>query len=65
MLGDDHAVRRLRFLDVVLESLADTKAETLAEELDARFALMTLELAELLPALVEAFGGEAGYGEQP
>ena len=59
VLGDDHAVRRLRFLDVVQESLADTKAETLAEELDARFALMTLELAAFLPALVAAFGGEA------
>lgn len=59
VLGDDHAVRRLRFLDVVQESLADTKAETLAEELDARFALMTLELAAFLPALVGAFGGEA------
>ena len=59
VLGDDHAVRRLRFLDVVQESLADTKAETVAEEIDARFALMTLELAAFLPALVEAFGGEA------
>lgn len=59
VLGDDYAVRRLRFLDVVQEQLADTNAETVAEEIDARFALMTLELAAFLPALVEAFGGEA------
>lgn len=59
VLGDDHAVRRLRFLDVVQEQLADLNAETVAEELDARFALMTLELAAFLPALVTAFGGEA------
>ncbi len=58
VLGDDHAVRRLRFLDVVQEQLADLNAETVAEELDARFALMTLELAAFLPALVSAFGGE-------
>lgn len=59
VLGDDLAVRRLRFLDVVQEQLEDTRAESLAEELDARFALMTGELARFLPALVEAFGGEA------
>ena len=62
MLGDDHAVRRLRFLDVVLESLADTKAETIAEEMDARFALMTLELSAFLPEMVNVFGGVEDYG---
>lgn len=58
-LADDLCVRRLRFLDLVQEQLDDVAAETAAEEMDARFALMTHEFAEFIPALLAAFGGEA------
>lgn len=62
VLCEDCTVRRLRFSDVVLESLADTKTETIAEEMDARFALMTLELSAFLPEMVNVFGGVEDYG---
>ena len=64
VLGDDHAVRRMRFVDDALEILDDNKAETIAQEIDARFVFMALELAEFLPALVEAFGGELSMTTQ-
>ena len=58
MLDADLGLRRLRFGDVVREQAGDRDAETEAEQLDADFALMALELRALLPRLLEWFGGE-------
>lgn len=55
VLGEDLIVRKLKFLDVVLDELADS-AEDAYAELDATFALLTLELARLLAKLEEWFG---------
>jgi recombination associated protein RdgC len=55
VLGEDLVVRKLRFLDVVLDELADSPQDS-AAELDARFALLTLELERLLGKLEEWFG---------
>jgi len=56
VLTDKAELKRLDFLDIVREALGN---EDDAEALfDAEFALMTGELARLLPALVEALGGE-------
>jgi recombination associated protein RdgC len=56
ILTDKLELKRLDFLDTVREELGN---EDDAEALfDAEFALMTGELARLLPALVEALGGE-------
>ncbi|MCL2644725.1 MAG: recombination-associated protein RdgC [Betaproteobacteria bacterium] len=56
VLTDKLELKRLDFLDVVREGLAD---EDDAEALfDAEFAMMTGELAHLLPALIEVLGGE-------
>jgi recombination associated protein RdgC len=50
-------IKRLNFLDVVKEQIDDK--ETDAQALfDAGFALMTGELRRLLPAVVDALGGE-------
>lgn len=57
-LNEDLSVRRLRFLDVVQEQLADINAETAEQILDAEFALMIGELGVLLPRLMQVFGGE-------
>lgn len=53
-------VKRLRFLDLAREEAAGTETETLEERMDADFAIMAGELAELLPALAGMFGGWAG-----
>lgn len=56
VLGEDLVLRKLRFFDVVTEELGDSPAESAAAELDARFALMSLELERLLGKLEEWFG---------
>jgi recombination associated protein RdgC len=56
VLGEDLVLRKLRFFDVVTDELADTQSESAAAEIDARFALMTLELERLLGKLEEWFG---------
>ena len=47
VLGEDLIVRKLRFLDVVMDELGDSQQDASAE-LDASFALMSLELDRLL-----------------
>ena len=59
VLDETLVVRRLQFLDVVRESLRDSAADSPEAVFDAEFALMTGELALLLPRLLELFGGEA------
>lgn len=55
---DEHlGLKRLRFLDVVQEEAASANAESEAERFDSDFAIMTLEVARLLPRLMDAFGG--------
>jgi recombination associated protein RdgC len=55
VLGEDLVVHKLKFLDVVTEELGDSQDDAMAE-LDAGFALMSLELAQLLAKLDECFG---------
>lgn len=56
VLGEDLSARKLRFLDAALDELGNTETDTAAAELDARFALMTLELSRLLERLDGVFG---------
>ncbi len=58
ILDEELAVKRLRILDVIEDQIADINAETDAEHFDADFSIMTLELANFLPKLLELFGGE-------
>ncbi|HET6430678.1 recombination-associated protein RdgC [Dyella sp.] len=55
VLGEDLIVRKLKFLDVVLDEMGDSHADAAAEA-DASFALLTLELERLLAKLEEWFG---------
>ncbi|WP_031434503.1 recombination-associated protein RdgC [Methylomarinum vadi] len=58
-LLDEHlAVKRLKFLDLIQDQVADIDAGTDVERFDADFSIMTMELANFLPRLVELFGGE-------
>ena len=56
VLGEDLVIRKLRFLDQVLDELGETQTDSAAAELDARMALMTLEVERLLAKLDEWFG---------
>lgn len=59
VLDEALVMRRLQFLDVVRESLGDMATPSPEAVFDAEFALMTGELALLLPRLLELFGGGA------
>ncbi|HPG93429.1 MAG: recombination-associated protein RdgC [Dokdonella sp.] len=56
VLGEDLTVRKFHFLDVVLDEIGEEASESARTELDARFALMTLETRRLLEKLDEWFG---------
>lgn len=58
ILDEDLAVKRLRFLDLIQEQVMDIDVETDAERFDVDFSIMTLELSNFLPRLLELFGGE-------
>lgn len=55
VLGEDLVLRKLKFLDAVLDELGDSQQDAHAE-MDARMALLTLELERLLSKLEEWFG---------
>ncbi len=58
VIEDDLAIKRLRFGDDIKDKAADSHAETAAEEFDAEFAIMTLELQHFIEALEKTFGFE-------
>ena len=58
VLNENLSVKRLRFLDLIQEQVADTNAETEIEHFDVDFSIMTAEFANFLPRLLELFGGE-------
>lgn len=58
MLSDDLAIRRVRFLDVLEDSLKDADPQTHAEKLDIEFSLMTGEVTRLLADLMRCFRAE-------
>lgn len=58
IIADDLSIKRLSFEDVVLDELDHVDGADELANFDAEFALMTLELEQLIPALIEVFGGE-------
>lgn len=58
VLTDKLEIKRLDFLDIVKEQVDESGAEDAQALFDASFALMTGELVRLLPAVIEALGGE-------
>lgn len=59
ILDESLVIRRLQFLDVVREALHEDDTPSAAALFDAEFALMTGELAQLIPEILELFGGGA------
>ncbi|MCW8943492.1 MAG: recombination-associated protein RdgC [Sedimenticola sp.] len=59
VLSDDFSIKRLKFLDLILEEAANSEAEDAATRFDVDFSLMSLELERFITQLVEVFGGLA------
>lgn len=58
ILDENLSIKRLRFLDMIQDQVADIETSNEAERFDADFSIMSMELANFLPRLVELFGGE-------
>lgn len=58
VLDENLAIKRLRFLDLIQDQAADIEAFDEAEQFDADFSIMTAELAQFLPRLLELFTAE-------
>ncbi len=57
VLSDDMSISRIRFLDVIKESLEDLEASDNMQKFESEFAIMSLELRHCLTQLVNALGG--------
>ena len=64
VLGEAGQIRRLKMLDVVVKEAEDTKGKD-DEGFDTNAAILTGELSELIPDLLEALGGEMSPGTAP
>ncbi len=58
IVDENLAIKRLKFLDLIQDQVSDTDAEDEAARFDVDFSIMSLELANFLPRLLEIFGGE-------
>jgi recombination associated protein RdgC len=63
VLTEAGQLRKLKFLDVVLKEAGDAGKEE--DGFDTNAAILTGELSQLIPDLLEALGGEMQPGEQP
>jgi recombination associated protein RdgC len=64
VLSEAGQIRKLKMLDVVLKESEDAKGRN-DDNFDANAAILTGELAQLIPELLEALGGEMAPGAQP
>ncbi|SJM92742.1 recombination-associated protein RdgC [Crenothrix polyspora] len=58
VIDDILSIKRLRFLDLIQDQVADGNSDDAAAKFDTDFAIMSAELANFLPRLLELFGGE-------
>lgn len=59
VLNDQFALTQLKFEDNLKDQALERDPESAAEQFDAEFAFMALELSALIDALLKAFGGPA------
>ena len=59
ILQDDLCIKRIKLSDQLKEKLDQDSPDEAFAQFDAEFVQMSLELTRLIPALTEAFGGEA------
>ncbi len=58
VLDENLGIKRLKFLDLIQDQIADTTAEDEVERFDVDFSIMTQEFANFLPRLLDLFDGE-------
>lgn len=58
IIDENLAIKRLKFLDLIQDQVSDTDAEDEVARFDVDFSIMSLELSNFLPRLIEIFGGE-------
>jgi len=58
IVDENLTIKRLKFLDLIQDQVSDTDAEDEVAHFDVDFSIMTLELSNFLPRLLEIFGGE-------
>lgn len=58
IIDENLAIKRLKFLDLIQDQVSDTDAEDEVARFDVDFSIMSLELSNFLPRLLEIFGGE-------
>lgn len=58
VLDENLAVKRLKFLDLIQEQAADIEAFDETEQFDVDFSIMSAELAQFFPRLLELFNVE-------
>jgi recombination associated protein RdgC len=64
VLTEAGQLRKLKMLDVVLKEAEDAKSKD-DDNFDANAAILTGELSQLIPDLLEALGGELGQESEP
>ena len=65
-VDSDLSFTRVKFCEELIEKADEREAESYAEQFDADFQIMSIEIGKLIPAVLEAFGGERKnpFGEQ-
>ncbi len=58
ILDENLAVKRLRFLELIQDQATEIETEDDAGQFDVDFSIMSAELANFLPRLLDLFGGE-------
>jgi recombination associated protein RdgC len=64
IIDENLGISRLRFSDVVLTKSDEVEAETVEEQFDVDFSIMTLELSTFMASLLNAFGGEKNASDK-
>ncbi len=58
VLDENLSIKRLKFLDLIQDQVAEIETHDYAEQFDVDFAIMSTAIANFLPRLLELFGGE-------
>ncbi|HIG65129.1 MAG TPA: recombination-associated protein RdgC [Methyloprofundus sp.] len=58
IVDENLSIKRLKFLDLIQDQVADTETGSAEEQFDVDFTIMSQELSSFLPRMLELFGGE-------